>query len=161
MFPSKHLTPKSTKSRAMAATYRYFGTDGLDTEQHAREYHAASHGMCYLSPYNDKDVIAGQGTCGVEIIEQLPDIDVAFIAVGGGGLIGGVGSVFKTHNSAIQIYGCQPKASAVMAHSIEAGEILELPSEKYTVGWHGGRHRAGAITFALNQAVVDEFVRRR
>ena len=82
--------------------------------------------MFYLSPYNDEQVIAGQGSCGVEIVEQLPEVDSAFIAVGGGGLIGGVGSVLKTHNSDIQIYACQPGASAVMAHSIEAGEILDL-----------------------------------
>ena len=47
--------------------------------------------MCYLSPYNDADVIAGQGTCGIEIVEQLAAVDAAFIAVGGGGLIAGVG----------------------------------------------------------------------
>lgn len=155
--PEQTSGSKVEKIRSYGGDIRYFGTDGLDTEQHAREY-AAQHGMCYLSPYNDKDVIAGQGTCGVEIIEQLPDVEVAFIAVGGGGLIGGVGSVLKAHNPDIRIYGCQPEASPVMARSVEAGEILDLPSGRTLSDGTAGGIEAGAITFPLNQAVVDEFV---
>lgn len=136
---------------------RHFGNDGLDTEQHAREF-AEQNGMLYLSPYNDEQVIAGQGSCGVEIVEQLPDVDAAFIAVGGGGLIAGVGSVLKVHNPHVSVYGCQPAASAVMAHSIEAGELLDLPSEPTLSDGTAGGIEAGAITFALNQIVVDEFV---
>lgn len=135
----------------------FFGTDGLDTEQHARAY-ALSNGMTYLSPYNDPEVIAGQGSCGVEIFEQLADVDAVFVAVGGGGLIGGVGSVLKEHNAAIRIIGCQPSASAVMARSIEAGELLPLESEATLSDGTAGGIEAGAITFPLNQQVVDNFV---
>ena len=155
--PEQTSDAKVSKIRSYGGEVRYFGTDGLDTEEHAREY-ARKEGMIYLSPYNDEDVIAGQGTCGVEILQQLPDVDVAFIAVGGGGLIGGVGSVLKASNPEIRIYGCQPKASAVMARSVEAGEILELPSETTLSDGTAGGIEAGAITFGLNQAVVDEFV---
>lgn len=155
--PEQTSAAKVDKIKSYGGDVRYFGTDGLDTEQHARDY-AVQQGMCYLSPYNDEDVIAGQGTCGIEIVEQLPVIDAAFIAVGGGGLIGGVGSVLKAHNPAIQVYGCQPKASAIMAHSIAAGEILDLPSEKTLSDGTAGGIEVGAITFPLNQAVVDEFV---
>lgn len=155
--PEQTSAAKVGKIKSYGGDVRFFGTDGLDTEQHAREY-AEQNGMPYLSPYNDAQVIAGQGTCGVEIIEQLPDVDAVFIAVGGGGLIGGVGSVLKAHNPNIRIYGCQPKASAVMAHSVEAGEILDLPSEPTLSDGTAGGIEAGAITFPLNQAVVDEFV---
>lgn len=135
----------------------FFGTDGLDTEQQARAF-AEQKGMVYLSPYNDPEVIAGQGSCGVEIIEQLADVETVFIAVGGGGLIGGVGSVLKEHDSSIRVVACQPSASAVMARSIEAGEILELDSEATLSDGTAGGIEAGAITFPLNQQVVDEFV---
>lgn len=155
--PQKTSAVKIAAIRGFGGEVRFFGTDGLYTEQHAREY-ADRKGMFYLSPYNDEQVIAGQGSCGVEIIEQLPDVDAAFIAVGGGGLIGGVGSVLKAHDSNIRVYGCQPAASAVMAHSIAAGEILELPSEPTLSDGTAGGIEAGAITFPLNQAVVDEFV---
>jgi threonine dehydratase len=73
-------------------------------------------------------------------------------------LIGGVGGVLKAHNPDIKIYGCQPAASAVMAHSIEAGEILDMASEPTLSDGTAGGIEANAITFALNQAVVDEFI---
>jgi threonine dehydratase len=155
--PEQTSDAKTDKIKAYGGEVRYFGTDGLDTEQHAREY-AEKNGMLYLSPYNDEQVIAGQGSCGVEILEQLSDVDVVFVAVGGGGLIGGVGSVLKAHNPNIRIYGCQPAASAVMAHSVKAGELLDLPSDPTLSDGTAGGIEAGAITFALNQAVVDEWV---
>jgi threonine dehydratase len=114
--------------------------------------------MYYVSPYNDAAIIAGQGTCGIEIAKQLPDIDAAFIAVGGGGLISGVGSVLKAHNPDIQLFACQPQASAVMAKSIAAGQILELPSEPTLSDGTAGGIEAGAITFELCRQLVDEFV---
>ena len=155
--PEQTSDVKVGKIRNYGGDVQFFGTDGLETEQHAREY-AEQNGMLYLSPYNDEQVIAGQGTCGIEILEQLPDVDAVFIAVGGGGLIGGVGSVLKAKNPNIKVYGCQPKASAVMAHSVKAGEILDMQSEPTLSDGTAGGIEAGAITFPLNQAVVDEFV---
>ena len=123
--PEQTSKAKVDKIKGYGGDVRLFGTDGLDTEQHAREF-AEQNEMPYLSPYNDNEVVAGQGTCGIEILEQLPDVDAVFIAVGGGGLIAGVGAVLKTHNPNIRIYGCQPSQSAVMMRSVEAGEILDL-----------------------------------
>jgi len=155
--PEQTSPAKFEKIRRYGGDVRFFGTDGLDTEQHAREY-ASQQGLFYLSPYNDAEVVAGQGSCGVEIVDDLPDLDMAFIAVGGGGLVGGVGSVLKEHNAAIRVYGCQPLASPVMTRSIEAGQILDMPSEPTLSDGTAGGIEAGSLTFALNQAVVDEWV---
>lgn len=155
--PEQTSPAKVEKIQSYGGTVEFFGSDGLDTEQHAREY-ARQHGMFYLSPYNDEQVIAGQGTCGDEIIEDLPDVDIVFVAVGGGGLVAGVGAVLKSHNPGIRIVGCQPAASAVMMRSVEAGEILELPSEPTLSDGTAGGIEPDAITFALNQAVVDDWV---
>jgi len=143
--------------RSYGADVQFFGTDGLDTEQHARAF-AAGHNMVYLSPYNDAEVIAGQGTCGIEIVEQLPAVDTVFVAVGGGGLISGVGSVLRAHNPDLRIYGCQPAASAVMAASVAAGEILDLPSDPTLSDGTAGGIEPDAITFALCRELVNEFV---
>ncbi len=136
---------------------RFFGTDGLDTETHARNF-STENDMVYLSPYNDAEVIAGQGSCGVEIAQQLSQVDAVFVAVGGGGLISGVGSFLKSVNPAISVVSCQPKASAVMTESVKAGEILDLPSETTLSDGTAGGIEAGAITFAICSEVVDRYV---
>ena len=155
--PEQTSSAKVEKIRHYDGDVRFFGTDGLDTEQHAREF-AESRGMFYLSPYNDEEVIAGQGTCGVEILAQLPDVDAVFVAVGGGGLIGGIGSVLKAHERSIQVIGCQPLASPVMTRSIEKGAIVDIPGEPTLSDGTAGGIEAGAVTFPLNQAVVDNWV---
>ena len=155
--PEGTSTAKVEKIRHYGGTVEFFGTDGLDTEQHAREY-AAQHDMFYLSPYNDDEVVAGQGSIGVEILEQLPEVDVVFIAVGGGGLVGGVGSVLKEHDKGIRVVGCQPLASPVMSRSVEAGRILDLPSEPTLSDGTAGGIEPDAVTFPLNRAVVDNWI---
>lgn len=158
IFVPKQTSPaKVEKIRNYGGDVEFFGTDGLDTEEHAREY-ADAHGMFYLSPYNDAQVVAGQGSCAVELIEQQPDIDAIFVAVGGGGLVGGMGSVLKTHDPSIKVFGCQPAASDVMTQSVAAGEILDLPSEATLSDGTAGGIEVDSITFPLNQAVVDTFV---
>jgi threonine dehydratase len=136
---------------------RYFGTDGLDTEMHAREY-AEQNDMVYLSPYNDPDVIAGQGTCGVEIARQLSDVDAVFIAVGGGGLISGVGTFLRSVNPSLSVIACQPAASAVMTESVKAGKIVDMPSDPTLSDGTAGGIETDAITFDICREITDEFV---
>jgi threonine dehydratase len=142
--------------RSYGSEVEFFGTDGLDTELHAREF-ATDNGMFYVSPYNDQQVVAGQGTCGIEILKQLPAADAVFVSVGGGGLIGGTGSVLKTANPDLLLVGCQPEASAVMTRSVEAGRILDLPSEATLSDGTAGGVEQGSITFELCRELVDEF----
>lgn len=155
--PQQTSSAKVDAIREYGGKVRFFGTDGLDTENHAREY-AANNDMFYLSPYNDTEVIAGQGTCGIEIVQQLPEVDVVFVAVGGGGLVSGVGSVLKAHNPDVCVIGCQPKASAVMAKSVKAGHVIELPSEPTLSDGTAGGVEHDSITFDLCRQIVDEFV---
>jgi len=155
--PEQTSSVKVDAIRSYGGDVRFFGTDGLDTENHARDY-AEQHSMFYVSPYNDAEVMAGQGSCGVEIAAQLPDVDDVFIAIGGGGLISGVGSVLRRHSKSVRIIGCQPSASAVMAHSIEAGEILQLPSAPTLSDGTAGGIEPGSITFDLCKELVDDYV---
>ena len=158
VFVPEHTSRKKVDTiRHYGGDVRFFGVDGLDTEEHARAY-ASAKGLLYVSPYNDVQIIAGQGTCGVEIARQLPRVDTLFVAVGGGGLVGGAGAVLKQHNPSMRVYGCQPAASPVMARSVEAGEIVEMPSEPTLSDGTAGGIEPCAITFALNREVVDEFV---
>lgn len=155
--PEETSSVKVDAIRSYGGEVRFFGTDGLDTEMHARAF-ADDEGMQYLSPYNDADVIAGQGTCGIEIAAQISDIDAVFVAVGGGGLISGIASVLKTRKPDTRIVGCQPQASAIMAKSVEAGDILELPSGPTLSDGTAGGVEADSITFSLCRELVDEFI---
>ena len=155
--PEQTSTAKVEAIRSYGGDVRFFGNDGLDTELHARTY-ADERGMFYLSPYNDLEVIAGQGTCGIEIQASLPQVDTLYVAVGGGGLVSGVASVLKSRNPEIRIVGCQPEASAVMAHSIEAGRIVDEASRPTLSDGTAGGIEQDAITFGLCRNLVDEFV---
>ena len=155
--PEKTSTAKVGAIRSYGGDVRFFGDDGLDTELHARRY-AEENGMFYLSPYNDPEVIAGQGTCGIEIGASLPEVDTLYVAVGGGGLVSGVGSVLKSANPGIRVVGCQPEASAVMAHSVSAGRIVDESSLPTLSDGTAGGIEQDAITFELCRQLVDEFV---
>jgi threonine dehydratase len=155
--PEQTSTAKVDAIRSYGGDVRFFGTDGLDTELHARGF-ANERDMFYLSPYNDPEVIAGQGTCGIEVAALMPQFDALYVAVGGGGLVSGVASVLRSGNPEIRIMGCQPEASAVMAHSIEAGRILDETSRPTLSDGTAGGIEQGAITFDLCGALVDEFV---
>lgn len=157
------FVPEQTSSVKVDAIKRagirveFFGHDGLDTEQHAREF-ARAKGMHYLSPYNDATVIAGQGSCGVEIAQQLNKVDALVVAVGGGGLISGAGGFLRSAYPKLEIIGCQPVASAVMAESVQKGAILDLPSAPTLSDGTAGGIEAGAITFELCRQLVKQFV---
>jgi len=155
--PEQTSPAKLELIRRYGGDVRLFGSDGLHAEQHARQF-ADQNGMYYISPYNDFEVIAGQGTCGIEIVSRLDDVDAAFIAVGGGGLVSGVGSVLKTRYPQMRIFGCQPEASAVMAKSVAAGRVLDLCSEPTLSDGTAGGVEADSITFGLTRKLVDEFI---
>ncbi len=155
--PEHTSTAKTDAIRRAGAEVRFHGTDGLDTENHARQY-ARENDMAYLSPYNDWAVIAGQGTCGFEIARQLPAVDAVFIAVGGGGLIAGIGTFLKAVRPDVDIVSCQPAASAVMTESVRAGEIVDIPSEPTLSDGTAGGIEAGAITFEQCRSVIDRYV---
>jgi len=155
--PEETSSIKVDAIRRYGGEVRFHGTDGLDTEQYARQF-SVDNGMPYLSPYNDLDVVAGQGSCGVEIARQLSEIDAIFVAIGGGGLVSGVGSFLKSIHPALKIIGCQPEASAVMAASARAGKIVDMPSEATLSDGTAGGIEAGAITFNICQSIVDEYV---
>jgi len=155
--PEQTSSTKVSAIRESGIEVRFFGTDGLDTEIHARQY-AERNEMQYISPYNDADVVAGAGTCGVEIAESLPEVDAVFVAVGGGGLISGVGAYLKSLRSEVSVVACQPEASPVMTRSVEAGRILELHSDPTLSDGTAGGIEAQAITFDLCRSLADDYV---
>jgi threonine dehydratase len=155
--PESVASSKLEAIRSWGAEVRKHGEDALLTELEARR-HAADTGMTYISPYNDPAVVAGQGTLGLELVEQLPRLDAVFLALGGGGLISGVGGYMKTIRSELRVIACSPERSPVMHASLEAGHIVEMESQPTLSDGTAGGVEPGAITFELCREVVDESV---
>jgi threonine dehydratase len=126
----------------------------LEAELAARR-RAEAEGLVYISPYNDLDVIAGQGTLGVELLKQEPELDAVFIAVGAGGLIGGTGSAIKALNPRVQVVGVWPEASPCMLRALEAGRIIPVEEHETLSDGTLGAIEPGSATFPICQAVID------
>ena len=114
-------------------------------------------GRTFIHPFDDERVMAGQGTIGLEIAEQLPDVDVVLVPIGGGGLIAGVASALRQLKPACRIIGVQAAGAASMADSLRAGHILTLP-EVHTVADGIQVKTPGEKTFAICREAVDEVV---
>ena len=148
---------KVTAMRRYGATVAVSGTDGLDTEIEARRV-AEAHGQAYISPYNDWAVVAGQGTVGVELRRQLDDIGTVIVAVGGGGLIGGIAACLKHHAPHVKVVGAQPANSNVMIESVRVGRVVEIPSLPTLSDGTAGGIEADTVTFPLCRTLVDEWI---
>lgn len=139
--------------RILGAEVIIAGTDSVEAEVAARKF-SEEHSRVNISPYNDPDVVAGQGTIGIEICEQLDQVDAVFASVGGGGLIGGIASSVKHQFPNCQIVGCAPINSNVMFQSLAAGKILDAPSTETLSDGTAGGIEQDAITFELCKQIT-------
>jgi threonine dehydratase len=133
------------------------GDNCLDAEIEGRRAAQLS-GHPFISPYNDLEVIAGQGTIGVELARQLDSIDAVFIAVGGGGLIAGIATYLKSVNPRTRVIGCWPANSRVMYECLRAGEIVEFPEAPTISESTAGGVEPGSVTFPLCLNLIDDYV---
>jgi threonine dehydratase len=140
--------------RALGAEVVIVDGPPLEAELAARRK-AETDELVYISPYNDLDVIAGQGTLGVELLHQEAGLEAVFIAVGAGGLIGGVGSAIKALNPRVEVVGVWPEASQSLLRSLEVGKIIEVEEHETLSDGTAGAVEPGSATFPICQAVID------
>lgn len=155
--PENASTTKVDNIRNYNIPLKFYGTDLLQTELHALEY-AKQQNMTYISPYNNLQVIAGQGTLALELSQQLDKIDVIFVPVGGGGLISGIAGFVKSLSPKTIVIGCLPENSPVMAKSIKAGKIIEMDSLPTLSDATAGGIEADSITFDFCKKWVDDYI---
>jgi threonine dehydratase len=155
VFVSDQVSPQKAKRiEEFGARIQRAGSDPLDAEVTARQ-RAMESGRVFISPYNDLDVLAGQGTIAVELLEQIPQLDAVFVAVGGGGLIGGIGSYLKHASPKTEVVGCWPANSPVLYESIKAGWILPVEEKPTLSESTAGGLEEGSVTLEVCAAVVD------
>ena len=147
---------KVTNCRALGATVILDGDDVGDARVHAVAL-AERDGLAFVHPFDDPDVIAGQGTMGLEILEQAPDLDAVVVPVGGGGLVAGIGTVMKARAPHVRVIGVEPEAAASLTAALAAGAPASVPLSP-TLADGLAVSRVGDLPFAADRRVVDRVV---
>jgi threonine dehydratase len=159
--PAKILMPSHTPKRKVDGVRRYgaevvlFGSNYDETELEGRRLEQAE-GRTFVSPYNDERVIAGAGTIGLEILDDLPDVERVIVPASGCGLISGIGLAIKNHSSAIEVVGVNALSAPALynwLYGIHRPQVWETLAEALS-----GEIEVGSITFDLTKQVVDECV---
>ncbi len=137
---------------------------GSEERRLRAEQLADEHGYAIVPPYNDEKIIAGQGTVGLEILEDLPEVETVLVPVGGGGLISGISAAIKLSsrlsNTKVQVIGVEPELAADARASLRAGRIVSFPAEQVSQTVADGlrTQSVGAINFEYIRAYVDDIV---
>jgi len=156
VLPHNAVSSKVDALKSYGVEILFHGDDCFDSEMYAKKY-AEEHDMAWVSPYNDPQVIGGQGTIAMEIASQISGIDNMFVTVGGGGLMSGMATYLKTVSPETQIWGCQPANSPEMALSIQSGKYQTVePQETLSDGSAGG-FEEDSITYDICKHLVDDF----
>jgi threonine dehydratase len=161
--PLTIVVPRTISPAKLAGIQRFganlllHGEESGEAEEEGRR-RARQSGQIYVGPYNDFDVIHGQGTIGRELDAQTEQFDNIFVSVGGGGLISGVGAWLKHRRPQVRIFACSAENSAAMAASLAAGRVVRTTHTKtYADGLAGGID-ADTVTFPICQEIVDRSI---
>jgi len=153
---AENATPaKIAATKGYGAEVVLHGTIWDEANEKAKEL-VRTQGLTYVHPFDDEQLIAGQGTLGLEIIRDWPEVDVIIVPIGGGGLISGVSMAAKSFNPKIRVIGVESSDGPAMLRSVEAGRLETIDCKTVIDGLRV--RRAGEITFSVVQRFVDEIV---
>jgi threonine dehydratase len=130
VMPARAPEIKRLKTEAMGAEVVLLSEGGEEEWRAHAEALAAQQGLVMVAPFNDETVIAGNGTCGLEILAEVPDVDMVLVPIGGGGLISGVGAALKMSRPEIKIIGVEPELANDAQLSLRQGKLVALPIEQ-------------------------------
>ena len=159
VMPNNAPTIKREATAALGADIVLVGPGSTERQVKAEEL-AAQRGYIIVPPYNDEKIIAGQGTMGLEILEDMPEVETVLAPVGGGGLISGVAAAIKLTNPKVNVFGVEPELAADAQASLRAGKIVHFPAEQVTRTIADGlrTQSVGAINFDHMRCFVDGIV---
>ncbi len=151
-----NATPaKIAATKAYGGEVVLHGTIWDEANEKAKEL-VRDEGLTYVHPFDDAQLIAGQGTLGLEIIQDWPDVDAVIVPIGGGGLIAGVSMAVKSHNPTIKVIGVESSDGPAMKASVDAGSLQTIDCRTVIDGLRV--RRAGELNFSVVQRYVDEIV---
>lgn len=155
--PETIVPSKLDKLRRAGIAVTVRGPSCERTEILARAF-ARDEGRAFLSPYNDIDVVMGQGTVGCEIFRDLPDVDAVLVPVGGGGLAAGIAAYLGSVRPGVRVFGVEPEASAFMAASLAAGRLVVVEEGETAADAVAGGIEPGSITFDLCRRFLEDVI---
>lgn len=150
---------KVESTAAMGAEIVFVGPTSEERREKAEEL-SRKHGYCIVPPYDDEYIITGQGTVGLEILEDCPDVDLVLVPVGGGGLVSGVATALKLSGSAAKVVGVEPELANDAQQSFRSGKIVQLPAELVSSTLADGlrTQSVGKLNFEHITRYVDDIV---
>jgi threonine dehydratase len=151
-----NATPaKVAATKGYGAEVVLHGTIWDEANEKAKEL-VRTQGLTYVHPFDDEQLIAGQGTLGLEIVQDWPDVDAVIVPIGGGGLISGVSMVAKSHNPRVRVIGVESSDGPAMKASVDAGNVETIDCKTIIDGLRV--RRVGETTFSVVQRFVDDIV---
>ena len=159
VMPGNAPAVKREATIALGAEIILVGPASSERQAKAEEL-AAQNGYVIVPPYNDEKIIAGQGTMGLEILEDLPGVETVIAPVGGGGMISGIAAAIKLSRPAVKVIGAEPQFAADAQASLRAGKIVQFEPEQVTRTLADGlrTQSVGAINFEHIRKYVDDVV---
>src|SRR5258706_7782227 len=159
VMPGNAPTIKREATAALGAEIVLVGAGSAERQLKAEEL-AERYGYVIVPPYNDEQIIAGQGTIGLEILEDLPDVEMILVPVGGGGMISGVATAIKLSKPSVKVIGVEPELAADAQASLRAGKIVQFPASEVTRTVADGlrTQSIGPINFEHIRRYVDDVV---
>ena len=159
VMPGNVPAVKREATLALGAEIILVGPASSERQAKAEEL-AAQHGYAIVPPYNDEKIIAGQGTMGLEILEDLPGVETVIVPVGGGGMISGIAAAIKLSQPQVKVIGAEPEFAADAQASLRAGKIVQFTPEQVTRTLADGlrTQSLGAINFEHIRHYVDDIV---
>jgi threonine dehydratase len=159
VMPDNAPAIKREATAALGAEIVFVGPGSTERQLKAEEL-AARHGYVIVPPYNDEQIIAGQGTVGLEILEDLPEVETVLAPVGGGGLISGVATAIKLSKPSVKVIGVEPELAGDAQASLRAGKIVQFPADQVSRTIADGlrTQSIGPINFEHIRRYVDDIV---
>jgi threonine dehydratase len=156
------VMPRDAAHAKVEATRRYGARVVLEGDDYDAAYRRArelqeEHGYTFVHAFNDPAIMAGQGTVGLELLEDFDDLDTVVVSIGGGGLISGIATAIKSKRPKIRVIGVEAEGAAAAYASRQAGHVVELPSAR-TIADGIATRTVGDLTFQVMQKHVDEIV---
>lgn len=159
VMPGNAPANKREATAALGAELVLVGPGSMERMRKAEQL-AAEHGYVIVPPYNDEYIIAGQGTIGLEILEDLPKVEMVLVPVGGGGLISGVAAAIKLSRPEVRVIGVEPEVAADARASFKLGKLVELAADEVSRTLADGlrTQSIGPINFEHIQKYVDDII---